>query len=353
MPQRFSKTHDELAYLLVSRGMGSASGLSDDELRKTISGRLAAVNYYRLSAYWYQFRRPLAFQPTKRAKSFRPGTCWERIWAYYQFDRGLSLLLFEAISRIEVALREKVVAHLSALSPESPNAQNDLHLYRKGFKVAKQGKRGGVHRSHFIELMEKVNAAYRASGSMAAHHYIHEKHITDATFLPVWVFMEFATFGNLSVLLSTGLKMETVAAIAAELGFSSSEFFVSAISLLHRVRNECAHQGRVWNRHWVQKRANGAVAPILKAPERPAWKYQAPPDEPWVMAEDTEEDCLLQSPVCTATAILLCHLMLRAIAPDNTWRTRLFALFNACPIPGIAQEVGFATPHWQQHHLWL
>lgn len=109
--------------------------------------------------------------------------------------------------------------HTSTLSPESPNAQNDLHLYRKGFKVAKQGKRGGVHRSHFIELMEKVNAAYRASGSMAAHHYIHEKHITDATFLPVWVFMEFATFGNLSVLLSAGLKMETVAAIAAELGF--------------------------------------------------------------------------------------------------------------------------------------
>lgn len=60
MPQRYSKTHAELAYLLVSRGMGSASGLSDDELRKTISERLAAVNYYRLSAYWYQFRCPLA-----------------------------------------------------------------------------------------------------------------------------------------------------------------------------------------------------------------------------------------------------------------------------------------------------
>ena len=65
MPQRYSKTHDELAYLLVSRGMGSASGLSNDELRRTISGRLAAVNYYSLSAYWHQFRSPLAFQPSQ------------------------------------------------------------------------------------------------------------------------------------------------------------------------------------------------------------------------------------------------------------------------------------------------
>lgn len=72
MPQRYSKTHAELAYLLVSRGMGSASGWSDDELRKTISGRLAAVNYYRLSAYWYRFRSQLAFQPTNARNHSAP-----------------------------------------------------------------------------------------------------------------------------------------------------------------------------------------------------------------------------------------------------------------------------------------
>ncbi|MBQ7024532.1 MAG: Abi family protein [Akkermansia sp.] len=35
----------------------------------------------------------------------------ETVWAYYQFDRHLRLLLFDAISRIEIALREKLATY--------------------------------------------------------------------------------------------------------------------------------------------------------------------------------------------------------------------------------------------------
>lgn len=349
MTPHFCKTREELAYLLVSRGMVSSSGLSMDELQCEICHHLSQVNYHRLAAYWFQFRRPLnRAQTEKRAKTFLPGTCWERIVEYYRFDHQLRLLLFDAISRIEIALREQVASVLAARLPDSVNPQNSVAHYRSTFHTAKHGKNG---KSHFTSMMEKVNAVYHGSDSIEARHYLRDKHITEARFLPVWAFMEFATFGNLNILFSVGLKSTIVAEIATQFGFSSREFFVSAVSLLHRVRNQCAHQGRVWNRHWLQFSPHGKAKPVLKTPDRRSWTYQISKQDEWQLAED-EPDCLLQSPVCTAAALTVCSVMLRAIAPRCDWRKRLFSLFSDCGIPAIHQEVGFAYADWQKHPLW-
>ena len=126
---------------------------------------------------------------------------------------------------------------------------------------------------------------------------------------------------------------------------------VSAVSLLHRVRNEFAHQGRVWNRHRLQFMPHGGTAPVLKTPDRRSWTYQISKQDEWQLAEDVP-DCLLQSPVCTAAALTVCSVMLRAIAPRCDWRKRLFSLFSDCGIPAIHQEVGFAHADWQKHPLW-
>ena len=349
MMPHYSKTRDELAFLLVSRGMVSSSGISSIELRRQMSRQLSTVNYYRLAAYWYQFRRPLGtVQSMGRAKDFLPGTCWERVMEYYWFDHRLRLLLLDAISRIEIALREMVAAVLSAGAPASVNPQYVVSNYQPRFRMSRHGKGG---KSHFTVLMEKVNAAYHANNGVAACHYIRDKHISEAWSLPVWVFMEFATFGNLSTMISVGLKKSDVVPIAHRLGFSSRDFFISAVALLHRVRNECAHQGRVWNRHWLQLSPRGGATPVLKTPDRREWQYQIPEQDAWQLAED-EPTCLLRSPVCTAAALTVCSVMLRAIAPGCGWRERLFSLFNNCGIPAIYQEVGFVDASWQNHPLW-
>ena len=349
MMPNFCKTREELAYLLMSRGMGSSSGISPIELRRQMCRQLSTVNYYRLAAYWYQFRRPLEkSQSGKRSKAYLPGTCWERVMEYYRFDHQLRLLFLDAISRIEIALREMMVAVLSAGSPASVNPQNVVSNYQPRFHMVKHGKSG---KSYFSSLMDKVDAAYHASKGVAANHYLCVKHISEARFLPVWVFMEFATFGNLSMLISVGLKKSDVVAIANRLGFSSRDFFISAVALLHRVRNECAHQGRVWNRHWLQVSSYGGSTPVLKTPDRADWMYQIPEQDVWQLAEG-EPEYLLQSPVCTAAALTVCSVMLRAIAPGCGWRERLFSVFADCGIPGIHREVGFVDDDWHHHPLW-
>lgn len=56
--------------------------------------------------------------------------------------------------------------------------------------------------------------------------------------------------------------------------------------------------------------------------------------------------------MCTAAALTVCSVMLRAIAPGCGWRERLFSLFDNCGIPAIYQEVGFVDADWQKGPLW-
>ena len=283
----------------------------------------------------------------RRAKSFLAGTCWETVCEYYRFDMQLRVLLFEAIGRIEVALRDKAAEVLALRAPGSTNPQAVLSSYRNRFKVPSKGQ----HHSLFDEMMNKVDACYHANRGEGSRHYLVGKKISHAKDLPVWVFMEYATFGNLNTLIASGLKRDDVDAIAKSFGFRSGEFFASAVALLHQVRNECAHQGRVWNRKWVKKPVMYAATPILKSPDRSDWKYLPPIRDVWMLAED-EPDILFVSPVCTATALTICHIMLRSFASECRLRERLIALFESCSLPNIDAEVGFATPDWQNHSLW-
>ena len=345
-----AKTHDELAYLLVSRGMGSSQSLSTDELTAQISEQLASVNYYRMAAYWYQFRIPRKGKATP-SKAIAKGTAWEDVVEYYRFDRRLRILLFEAISRIEIALREKIAESLCSHDRTIVNPHNNVSLFEKSFKKRRAGSNHAIKLSLYADMMSKVQRAYCDSKGDAAQHYKNAKHIANVRDLPVWVFLEYATFGNLSMLLSVGMKTADVVTLAAKLGFTSRSFFVSVISLLHQVRNECAHQGRIWNRLWTHRDAKKVEVPILKTPDQTAWQYlkEAEDDTTW---ETTGQDSLLRSPSCTAAAIVACHTLMKKVAPNNSWTKRMFAVFDDCPLNKMAWEVGFCHKDWQSHRIW-
>ncbi len=85
-------TVEEQAKLLIKRGLSGNLEL--------IMSRLAAVNYYRLSGYWYPFRNP--------DDSFKPGTTFDNVWELYVFDRHLRLLVMDAIERIEISVRSQL-----------------------------------------------------------------------------------------------------------------------------------------------------------------------------------------------------------------------------------------------------
>ncbi len=51
------KTFREQAQLLIERGMTTAESISTQELEQQIERDLSFINYYRLSAYWYPYRK--------------------------------------------------------------------------------------------------------------------------------------------------------------------------------------------------------------------------------------------------------------------------------------------------------
>ncbi len=97
------KTYQEQIALLKERGV-----IFDDE--KKAEHQLAAISYYRLSAYMFPFKKNVGGHIVDE---FRYGTTWKDIYNLYVFDRKLRLLVFDAIEKIEVAVRCQIVYQLS------------------------------------------------------------------------------------------------------------------------------------------------------------------------------------------------------------------------------------------------
>ena len=100
---RYSKpalSVEDQARLLISRGMRGDVA--------EIASRLAVVSYYRLSGYWYQFRKA-------DSDNLIDGIEFSRVWELYAFDRELRLLVMDPIERVEVFVRTQL-AHFHALA---------------------------------------------------------------------------------------------------------------------------------------------------------------------------------------------------------------------------------------------
>ena len=93
-------TFEEQIALLKSRGL-----VIDDEQRAT--RHLSNVSYYRMSAYMLSFKKLDANENV--LDEFEEGTTWDNVYDLYKFDRKLRLLIFDAIERIEIALRTQVI----------------------------------------------------------------------------------------------------------------------------------------------------------------------------------------------------------------------------------------------------
>lgn len=266
------------------------------------------------------------------------------------------MLLFEAISRIEITLREKIADSLASYDRSQINPQNKPSNFESVFLQKRWVEQTGEYTrdSLYADFLSNVQTAYRRSSGESAVHYRDNKAVKTAGDLPIWVFMEFVTFGGLNILLSAGLHQKTRCRIAKDFGFPNWRFFVSAVSLLHQVRNECAHQGRVWNRQWVHvTRSKGLRREqlILKNNTPATWQHWSGDESESTWAQ-TDSSSLTRSGKHTAAAIVVCYLMLKNIAPENTWKQRLFSLFDNSPLEKIAWEVGFCHLNWQDHPIW-
>ena len=110
----------EQVELLMSRGMEITDLAKAEEC-------LARIGYYRLSAYWYPFRKE---QNGAVEDNFKEGTTFSLSLDYYVFDKKLRLLTLDAIERVEIALRTDIALLLGKFDRQAHRNPEFLHKAR-------------------------------------------------------------------------------------------------------------------------------------------------------------------------------------------------------------------------------
>jgi abortive infection bacteriophage resistance protein len=245
----YTKPHlsfDDQVQLLKSRGMVVEDPAAAAKL-------LSVVGYYRLSGYWYPFRRRLT--ATKRADGFVEGTTFATVARLYDADRRLKLHVLDAIERVEIALRVMIGFTLGKRGAYAHLTRSNLD----GQFIRSNSRQP----SKYDAWLDRVLSAQARSSEDFVVHF-HQKY--DGR-LPVWVITEIMDFGSMAHLYR-GLKAVDRNAIAGELrvfdhqSAGNGHTLGNWLRVLNYVRNICAHHSRLWNRHLVNQIAPRQLASI-------------------------------------------------------------------------------------------
>ena len=292
-----SRTIAEQIDLLKSRGL-----LIRDEQQAAFY--LNHISYYRLKGYWWDM------QADTLNHIFAPNSYFEDVIARYHFDRQLRLILFDAIELIEIALRTKLIYHLSqaygGLWYLNDDIVTDKYIYQ--------------------DLLNDLQTEFTRSRENFAKEF-RRKHYNENP--DVWIMFEVATLGTLSKIYSN-LKhqLPQKSIITNEFGLNSINDLSSWLAAISYMRNAIAHHSRIFGSN------------ILKRPALPKSTRNQ-----WLQFKTTKAQ--EKKPfVVISTIIYLCN----AIDPNNGIKNKLLSLFQDYPNIPI-YKLGFFN-NWQQEKLW-
>lgn len=216
------KTIEEQIQLLQSRNM------SFQDITKA-PHFLANISYYRLKGYWWEM------QDDKINHHFRNGSFFEDVIHFYNFDRNFRLIVFNAIERIEIALRTKMIYHLSIAFGADWYLNSDLFHNKK----------------YFTQVQSKIHTELcDSSEEFIVNHY--KKHPTEKP--EAWKALEVITLGSLSKLYrNLNHQLPAKNTIAKEFGLYNQKHLSSWLITITLLRNIIAHHGRLWNRVIINK----------------------------------------------------------------------------------------------------
>jgi abortive infection bacteriophage resistance protein len=320
----YSKPHltfQEQLELLKTRGLE----VTEDEAAMTC---LRRIGYYRLSAYWYPFRKITSKLDAithkavvTRDDTFVPGSRFQHAVELYAFDKRLRLLVLDAIERIEIAVRVDI-AHLLGAKDAFAHT-NPAHLHGNFTKKVNSH----TNKTKYDSWLEKHDQLVKRSKEDFVRHYQTKYGLP----LPIWVSVELWDFGLLSTFYQ-GMTVADKATIAARYDIPDWQVFESRLRTLNFVRNVVAHHSRLWNKNLVdQPRLPkiGAIPDFTPLHHRPGSVAR------------------LYVVLC-----ILIHFMKR-LYPNSTWIARLRATINEFPsIPNLGlSDMGFPTD-WETHTTW-
>lgn len=213
------KTYDDQIGILAGRGMEIGD-------REDAVDVLRRVNYYRLSGYWYPFRKQSS---GGRQDDFYAGTCFSDVVALYDFDARLRAATFAALMPIELAIRALLGHELGRIDP---CAHLDASL------LGPTARSGDGYRRWLARYESEVA---QSREDFVAHH--EEKY---GGRLPVWAATELLDWGSLTYLYGFAPR-RVQDAVADACGLRGPQL-TSWLKALNLVRNTCAHHGRLFNR---------------------------------------------------------------------------------------------------------
>ena len=294
--------------LLKDRGM-----LFRNEI--TASHCLSTISYYRLKGYWWDMQEDYTLH------NLKPNTYFEDIVDRYNFDRHLRLILFDAIERIEIALRTKMIYHLSIRY--GGLWYLDASLFENTTITLYGGTIKTIHQNTIEELQKEFNRSQEIFIKDQRNRYPDQD--ADA-----WKILEVASMGTLSKLYKN-LKhqLPEKAIIAKEMGLNLHSELSSWLEAITYVRNITAHHSRLWSRNMVKK-------PIINL-RNPLGIWF---DNPLVEAQ-TKKPFLIIS-----CMIYLCN----HIMPNHKIKREILDLFDKNPSIQI-YKMGFLN-NWKNEPIW-
>jgi abortive infection bacteriophage resistance protein len=305
-------TVDEQINLLISKGLAAN--------REPLEKSLTNVSYHRLDGYWHPYK---LYNETRNSWCFREGTDFAAIWDRYVFDRQLRLLTFDAIERVEVAIRNDLILNVAVdqgsfgyLDPTTlPNIETS-------------GDDGTILYNHDMLLGSVRGVVKRElrAENPAVTGFIND-HPENGDYLPYWLLREVIDFGTLAHIIH-GLSTKIKSKMARKYGLKRYSVLESWVDMLRITRNRCGHHARFWNRRNIMK-------PELPNKKNLEWH------------EPVELELVKDKAFITLTIL---KYLLGFIAPQSGWAGRLEMLF--AQRPGIDRRLMGYPDNWKECPIW-
>lgn len=213
-------TVSEQIQLLSERGLQ----IDNDSAQKIFS----KISYYRLTAYLKTFQ-------LTGSERFAEGTSLDEVYRVYCFDRKLKYIIFQAIEKLENAIKAQVSNRMSLL--------HGAHWYLDPIHFDRLYKHD-VFLANVKQLTNDLNA----------EHFIkrYREKYEPEDYPASWLLVEVLSFGEISRI------MESLAGSQKNYQSCRKEIcdffdlphniFISWMRSLNWLRNVCAHHGKLWNR---------------------------------------------------------------------------------------------------------
>ena len=306
-------TYNEQIDLLTSRGLSIPD-------RQRAERHLKNISYYRLSAYMLPYKEKIDGSISNR---FKDGTTWDKVYRLYVFDRKLRLLVFDAIERIEIAVRAQIVHQLS--HKYGSHWQDNPEIFKPAKKVKTKDKI--ITKDVFAEIQKHIKDQLdNNSAEVFIQHY--KSKYNSPPNPPSWMCVEIMYFKQLSRICDALKQRKDVSGISNHFNLPP-EIFCSWLHTINYVRNICAHHHRLWNRA------------LSIVPE----KLNFSKSLRWISGINSVQRSRLYYFLCMLDYIL------QTANPTSNFQTRLKSLLEEYKDVANLRVMGFPA-HWNEEELW-